>query len=374
MNHLPTRQADPALALKLQKVAAEAMRRQAAAHPPSHRRTLPLRVGTRGSPLALVQTRAFLTRLTRFCPVLRDMGAFQEHQISTTGDEVQSRRLAEIGGKGLFSKEIHEALLAGRIDFAVHSLKDLETTLPEGLTLACTLRREDARDVLILHPSLRARAREIEASGGDPLDVLPKNAMIGCSSVRRQAQLVYRRPDLQFCLLRGNVQTRLDKLAGGACDATMLALAGLRRLGMEDRADIVLSPEYMVPSAGQGIVGVTARASDTELLELLLAIEDPEARAVATAERALLEVLDGSCRTPIGGYARLRRNPQYTGHGPLAGMELVLTGLVAREDGSFYLHREIAGRPAEAQRLGEELGASLRADAPADIFAENAPA
>ncbi|GBR28772.1 hydroxymethylbilane synthase [Kozakia baliensis] len=373
MTDSPVRDGQHDLVMKLQQVAAEAMRRRAAAVPPSHRRTLPLRVGTRGSPLALVQTRAFLTRLTRFCPVLRDMGAFQEHQINTTGDQVLSRRLAEIGGKGLFAKEIHEALLAGRIDFAVHSLKDLETTLPEGLTLACTLKREDARDVLLLHPSLRQAARNIVANGGDPLDVLPENATIGCASVRRQAQLLHRRPDLRFCLLRGNVQTRLDKLAGGACDATMLALAGLRRLGMEDRADVVLDPAEMVPASGQGIVGVTVRSSDIELRELLSAIEDPEARAVATAERALLAVLDGSCRTPIGGYARLRprENNQKVGFGALAGMELVLTGLVAREDGSFFLKREISGTPLDAQRLGEELGASLRKDSPDDIFVDS---
>lgn len=363
----PSGKAVPSFADALQRVAAEATRRQAETRPSAHRRSLPLRVGTRASPLALVQTRAFLTRLTRFCPLLRDMGAFQEHQISTTGDQILSRRLAEIGGKGLFAKEIHEALAAGRVDFAVHSLKDLETALPEGLELACTLKREDARDVLILHPRLRAQL----AGGADPLDILPHGAVIGCSSVRRQAQLLHRRPDLKFTLLRGNVQTRLDKLAGGACDATMLALAGLRRLGMEDRADIILDPTQMVPAAGQGIVGVTVRSADAELLDLLSAIEDPEARAVATAERALLAVLDGSCRTPIGGYARLVPSTRTGGVGPLAGYDLVLTGLVAREDGSFYLKREIRGVPAEARQLGERLGASLRADSPADIFEDD---
>ena len=373
MNAHPQIGAVSALADSLQRVAAEAMRRQAESHPPSHKRTLPLRVGTRGSPLALVQTRAFLTRLTRFCPVLRDMGAFQEHQISTTGDQVLSRALAEIGGKGLFSKEIHEALSAGRIDFAVHSLKDLETTLPPGLELACTLRREDARDVLILHPRLRAELARLPPDA-DPLDILPMNAVVGCSSVRRQAQMLHRRPDLRFCLLRGNVQPRLDKLAGGACDATLLALAGLRRLGMEDRADVILSPADMLPASGQGIVGVTARSSDEELLDLLSAIEDPEARAVATAERSLLAVLDGSCRTPIGGYARLlpRENGDVS-PGPLGAYDLVLTGLGAREDGSVLLRREVRGAPADAHRLGQELGASLKAESPADIFADIAP-
>jgi len=316
-----------------------------------------MRVGTRASPLALVQTRAFLTVLTRFCPVLRDMGAFQEHQISTTGDQVLNRPLAEIGGKGLFAKEIHEALADGRIDFAVHSLKDLETTLPPGLVLACTLRREDARDVLILGPDCAAPSAE------DPFAALPQGALIGCASVRRQAQMLHRRPDLKFGLLRGNVQTRLDKLAKRNCDATLLALAGLRRLGMEDRADVVIDPTVMVPAAGQGIVGVTVRESDIELRELLAAIEDYEARAVSTAERALLAELDGSCRTPIGGYAQLISDS-------LGQPQLKLTGLVAREDGSFLLKRDIIGAPADAARMGAELGRSLHADSPADIFVD----
>jgi len=343
----------------LQKVAAEAAARNAGTGSPRvspHRQQLPLRVGTRGSPLALVQTRAFLTMLTRFCPVLRDMGAFQEHAINTTGDQVQDRRLAEIGGKGLFAKEIHEALVDGRIDFAVHSLKDLETALPPGLVLACTLRREDARDVLILGPDCVLPDTE------NPYDSLRQGAVIGTSSVRRQAQLLHARPDLQITMLRGNVQTRLDKIASRRCDASLLALAGLRRLGMEDRADIVLDPEIMVPSAGQGIVGVTVRESDIALRELLGAIEDYKARAVSTAERALLAELDGSCRTPIGGHARLI--PVVAGEEP----ELHLTGLVAREDGSFLLKRAISGATADAARLGHELGRSLRADSPSNLF------
>lgn len=329
------------------------------AHPPSHiphvkphARELPLKVGTRGSPLALVQTRGFLARLQQFCPVLRSMDVFEEHAIQTTGDAVQNRRLAEIGGKGLFAKEIHEALADGRIDFAVHSLKDLETELPPGIVLACTLAREDARDALILGPNCG------RGTDDDPFAALPTGATIGTSSVRRQAQLLHTRPDLNFVLLRGNIQTRLEKLARGDCAATLLALAGLRRMGLEERASSVLPPEIMVPSAGQGIVGVTVRESDTELLEMLAGIEDPEAKAVATAERALLATLDGSCRTPIGGHARL--SPDNTLH---------LTGLVARADGSFLLKREIIGPTMDAARLGAELGESLRADSPRDIFA-----
>ena len=192
-----------------------------------HMRALPLRVGTRGSPLALIQTRGFLAVLTQFCPVLRTMNVFEEHAIRTTGDAVQDRRLADIGGKGLFAKEIHEALGDGRIDFAVHSLKDLETELPPGIVLACTLKREDARDALILAQI------DQEIDPADPFACLPAGAVVGTSSVRRQAQLLHARPDLTIATLRGNVQTRLDKLAGGACDASLLAYAGLKRLGLE---------------------------------------------------------------------------------------------------------------------------------------------
>ena len=318
-----------------------------------HHRPLPLKVGTRGSPLARAQTATFLGLLERFCPVLRDMPpVFEEHIIVTTGDAVQNRALAEIGGKGLFAKEIHESLAAGRIDFAVHSLKDLETMLPPGITLACTLKREDARDVLVLPPG------HAPADPANPFAVLKKGAGIGSASVRRQAQLKHARPDLEFALLRGNVGTRLAKIEAGELDATLLAYAGLRRLGLGDKASVVLSTEQMVPSACQGIVGITVRSDDVELRELLAAIEDPEAKAVATAERALLGALDGSCRTPIGGYARL-----------LDDGRLHLTGLVARADGSFLLRRSATGSVADAELMGRELGLSLKADSPDDIFA-----
>ena len=316
-----------------------------------HHRDLPLRVGTRASPLALAQTRGFLRLLSGFCPVLNGLEVFQEHAITTTGDAVQDRRLADIGGKGLFSKEIHEALLDRRIDFAVHSLKDLETELPPGIVLACALKREEARDVLLLGPSCG------RPDPSHPYAALPRGATIGSSSVRRQAQLLHARPDLRVEPIRGNVQTRLAKLRAGECDASLLALAGLRRLGLEVPNAIVLEPEIMVPAAAQGIVGVTARADDTELLDLLAAIEDPEARAVSTAERSMLAELDGSCRTPIGGYARV-----------LADGRLMLTGMVARADGSFLETRSLTARMSDADRLGQTLGTALRADAPVDLF------
>jgi hydroxymethylbilane synthase len=336
-----------------------------AAHPlppappiPIHKgRALPLRVGTRGSPLALVQTRHFMDVITEFCPILKtpfmgDTPVFQEHIIRTTGDAEQSRRLAEIGGKGLFAKEIHEAMVDGRIDFAVHSLKDLETALPPGIVLACTLKREDARDALILGPECPP------FDPSDPFACLPSDAIIGTSSVRRQAQLLHQRPDLRIALLRGNVQTRLERTERGDFAASLLALAGMRRLGLADRASATLDTETMVPAACQGIVGVTVREADHELRDLLSGIEDPEARAVSTAERTMLALLDGSCRTPIGGYARI-----------LPDGRLHLTGLVAREDGSFLLKRSRYGEPSDAEKIGADLGAELRADSPHDVFA-----
>jgi hydroxymethylbilane synthase len=328
---------------------------------PRHGRALPLRVGTRGSPLALWQTRHFLSIISRFCPVLRDVDAFEEHVIATSGDRIQDRRLADIGGKGLFAKEIHEALLDRRVDFAVHSLKDLETELPPGIALACTLKREDARDALILGAGCGT------PDPADPYACLPAGALIGTASVRRQSQILHARPDLRCAMIRGNVQTRLARVAAGEFAASLLALAGLRRLGLEAEAKLVLDPEAMVPAAGQGIVGITCRSADSELLELLSAIEDREAAAVSTAERALLAALDGSCRTPIGGHARLL--PALADAPRSLPRTLHLTGLVARPDGSFLLKRSVTGNATDAARLGAALGHELRADSPADLFA-----
>jgi len=308
----------------------------------------PVQVGTRASPLALVQTRAFIALITAHAAASGTI--FAEQHIRTTGDAVQNRKLAEIGGKGLFAKEIHEAMLDGRIDLAVHSLKDLETALPPGIVLGATLKREDPRDALILGVTPAY-------DPADPFACLAKAALIGTSSVRRQAQLLHRRPDLRIGLLRGNVQTRLSRIAAGDVAATFLALAGLKRLGLAQHASIVLDTDAMLPSACQGIVGVTVRDSDTALRALLAGIDDPAARAAATAERALLGFLDGSCRTPIGGHASLL--PDGTLH---------LAGLTAREDGSFLLRRDLTGAAADAERLGRALGASLRADSPADLF------
>ena len=211
---------------------------------------------------------------------------------------MQDRRLAEIGGKGLFAKEIHEALADRRIDFAVHSLKDLETTLPPGIVLACTLRREDARDALILG------AADAPVDPADPFACLPLGALIGTASVRRQAQLLHARPDLGITTLRGNVQTRLDKLDAGACAASLLAYAGLKRLGLAERANVVLDPDVMVPAAGQGIVGVTVRETTPNCANCSPPSRTPRRRRSPPPNARCWPQLDGSCRTPIGGYAQ----------------------------------------------------------------------
>jgi hydroxymethylbilane synthase len=311
-----------------------------------------LRVGTRNSPLALFQTRLFMRLITLKYPALLSESELAEHAIVTSGDHTTDTRLADIGGKGLFAKEIHEALLEHRIDCAVHSLKDLETELPHGIVLACVLAREDARDALILGPTCGP------ANPCNPWSAIPTGAVVGTASVRRQSQILHRRPDLRIELLRGNVRTRLDKVkTGEGIDASLLAVAGLRRLGLDGEAALILDPDIMVPAAGQGIIGITVRAADVVVRDLLTAIEDPEARFVATAERALLAALDGSCRTPIGGYARLLDNG-----------DVHLTGLIARANGRFLLKRSMQAPAADARPLGTELGRSLRADAPVDVF------
>ena len=264
---------------------------------------------------------------------------------------MQDRRLADIGGKGLFAKEIHEALAGGRIDCAVHSLKDLETPLPPGVVLACVLPREDPRDALVM------------GDGGPrpdpavPFACLPPGSVIGTAAMRRQAQALHARPDLVVATLRGNVDTRLAKLAAGDCAATLLAHAGLVRLGLAVRATLVLDPDVFLPAAGQGIIGITVREDDEKLRAMLASVDDAAARTAANAERAVVAALDGSCRTPIGAYARMHEG------------SLQLTGLIGRADGSFLLKRELHGAASDAERIGRELGASLRADAPGDVFA-----
>jgi hydroxymethylbilane synthase len=299
-----------------------------------------VRIGTRGSPLALAQTREVERRLASAHGSAAP--AFEIRAIKTTGDRIQDRPLAEAGGKGLFTKEIEEALLAGDIDIAVHSMKDMPTELPAGLVLACFLPREDVRDAFI---SARAPS----------LSQLPEGAIVATSSLRRQAQVKHLRPDLSVVPMRGNVETRLRKLAEGQADATLLALAGLKRLGLEDRATAPVPVEEMLPAVAQGAIGVEIRAGDAGTAELLAPVNhQPTALCVAT-ERAFLARLEGSCRMPIAALAELVANG------------LVFRGMILTPDGrqAFSTRRE--GAPAQALSLAEDAADDLLAQAGPDF-------
>lgn len=305
-----------------------------------------LRIGTRGSPLALAQAEETRRRLAAADPVLAAPDAVEIVVIRTSGDKIQDRTLAEIGGKGLFVKEIDEALLEKRIDLAVHSMKDLPTWLPPGVALAAVLPREDPRDALF--------ARE-----GGSLATLPAGAVVGTASLRRQAQVLLARPDLKVVPIRGNVGTRLAKLAEGQVDATLLAVAGLNRLGQSGAITAPLAPEEMLPAVAQGAIAIEARAGDTKVLDWLASLNHGESERRTAAERACLEVLDGSCRTPIAAYAELDAQAD----------SLWLRALVALPDGSVSHRAERRGAVAEALALGREAGEELRAAAGPDFFA-----
>ena len=307
-------------------------------------RSAPLRIGTRGSPLALAQAHETRERLAAAHPELAGAGAIEILVIKTTGDRIQDRTLAEAGGKGLFTKEIEEALAEGAIDLAVHSMKDVPTWLPDGLEISCLLPRVDARDAWF-------------SASGLGLDALPTGAVVGTASLRRQAQVLARRPDLKVVPLRGNVGTRLAKLAAGEVAATLLALAGLTRLGLTHGITAVLEPEMMLPAVAQGAIGIECRSADADTLALLAPLNCPVTAARVGAERALLAVLDGSCRTPIAAHARL------DGSGGL-----VLDALVLRPDGSERFAARGLGAVAEAGFLGRDLGEELKARLPADVF------
>jgi len=298
-------------------------------------------LGARGSPLALAQARE--ARRAIAAAHGWDEASVAIEIIRTSGDLIQDRPLAEAGGKGLFAKEIDAALLAGRIDAAAHSAKDLPTRLPDGVAIAACLEREDVRDALI-------------SALADSILSLPRGARLGAASLRRSAQARRLRPDLRVELLRGNVETRLAKAETGAIDATLLALAGLKRLGLADRARAVLDLESFLPAVGQGAVALTARSRDARALAALAPIDHADTMTALTAERAFLAEVEGSCRTPIAGYARLE------------GAALVLTGQVLREDGSEAFDVRLEGAPADAARLGGEAGRDLARRLPPGIL------
>jgi hydroxymethylbilane synthase len=295
-----------------------------------------VRIGTRGSPLALAQAREVRSRL--MAAHGRPEADFEIVIIRTSGDRIQDRPLSEVGGKGLFTKEIEEALQAGTIDLAVHSMKDMETRLPDGLTIGAILPREDVRDafVSLAHPSLAA---------------MPAGARIGTSSLRRAAQVRRLRPDLTVVGLRGNVETRLRRIEEGVAEATFLACAGLNRLGEAGRITRAMSTEEMLPAVAQGAVGVEIRAGDAATATLVAPLDHQPTALCVAAERTMLARLDGSCRTPIAGLAEL------------AGDGLSIRGLLLSDDGRQVWSGERLGRPAEALRLAEAVAGEILAAA-----------
>jgi hydroxymethylbilane synthase len=300
-----------------------------------------LRIGTRGSPLALTQA-----AMVRVCLAAAHGLAperIEIRTIKTTGDAIRDRPLSELGGKGLFTKEIEEALAAGDVDIAVHSAKDMPTVLPDGLIIAAVLPREDPRDVFI--------SRKANSLRG-----LPAGAVVGTASLRRQALVKRLRPDLKVVPFRGNVETRLRKLDAGEVDATLLALAGLKRLDLAEAATEALAADEFIPAVGQGIIAIEARANDATTRNLLAAINHDDSMTALVTERAFLTVLDGSCRTPIAG------------HAVIGGGRLRFRGLIAKPDGSASFDTERMGAAADGAALGADAGEELKRRAGSNFF------
>jgi len=301
-----------------------------------------IRIGTRGSRLALWQAAAARDALAAAHGL--DPEAVEIVPITTSGDVIRDRPLADAGGKGLFTKEIEQALLSGAVDLAVHSAKDMETVLSDGLVIGAVLPREDVRDALV------ARAAE-------SLDALPAGARVGTASLRRAALVRRARPDVEIALLRGNVPTRLKRVEAGDFDATLLAVAGLKRLGLEHHVRALLPPDLFPPACGQGAIAIECRASDRRMRELLAPVDHRETAAAVACERAFLAALDGSCRTPIGGYARVE------------GGILRFDGTVLSEAGTESHSASASGDSGEAEAIGREAGEDIRRRAPAAFLA-----
>ena len=300
-----------------------------------------LKIGTRGSELALAQARETRQRLMAAHGLQED--DFEIVVISTSGDRIQDRPLSEVGGKGLFTKEIEEALLTGDIDIAVHSSKDMPTVLPEGLELSCFLEREDVRDAFIGRAAKR-------------LEDLPERAVVGSSSLRRQALIRRLRPDVEVVMFRGNVQTRLRKLEEGQVGATLLANAGLRRLGMAEVITELLPVDRFPPAPGQGAICIESRIGDNRIRDMLAPIGDAETEAALACERAFLGALDGSCRTPIAGHARVE------------GDRIAFHGMILTPDGKEVHEIEDQGKLPEAATIGKRAGETVRARAGTAFF------
>jgi hydroxymethylbilane synthase len=301
-----------------------------------------LRIGTRGSPLALAQSGMVRDALVRAHGL--EPGSVEFRVIRTTGDRIQDRPLAEAGGKGLFAKEIEEALIAGEVDLAVHSSKDMPTFLPDGLMLSTFLPREDVRDAFICRT---ART----------LAELPRGATVGTSSPRRQALIRRMRPDLRVADLRGNVETRLRKIDEGSADATLLAIAGLKRLGLADAAASVFEVADFLPAVGQGAIGIETRTDDARIRALLSPLNHAETATALVCERAFLAALDGSCRTPIAG------------HATVSAGTVNFRGMIVKPDGSVSFETTRSGPIDDAERLGRDAGLELKGKASPDFFA-----
>ncbi|SHH03603.1 hydroxymethylbilane synthase [Cognatiyoonia sediminum] len=299
------------------------------------------KIGTRGSPLALAQAHETRSRLMAAFDLPED--AFEICVIKVMGDAIQDRALREIGGKGLFTREIEEALLDGSIDIAVHSMKDMPVEQPKGLVLETYLPREDVRDAFI----------SFDAKG---LADLEEGATVGSSSLRRKAQLLARRPDLKVVEFRGNVQTRLKKLNEGVATATFLAMAGLNRLGMDDVPKTPIEPEDILPAVAQGAIGIERRSLDGRAAEMLDAIHDGPTGQRLASERAFLAALDGSCETPIAGLAEIQ------------GSDLRLRGEILREDGSEVLTDEATAPIEDGAEIGREMAKRLLSRAGPGFF------
>jgi len=301
----------------------------------------PLKIGTRGSPLALAQAYETRARLSKAFDLPEE--AFEIVVIQTTGDRVLDRPLKEIGGKGLFTREIEEDMLSGKIDIAVHSMKDMPVLQPEGLLLDTYLPREDVRDAFVSpHHSGFAD--------------LPEGAVVGCSSLRRRAQLANRRPDVQLVEFRGNVQTRMKKLNDGVAVATFLAMAGLNRLGMDEVPKTAISEDDMLPAVAQGAIGIERRANDSRAAAMLEAIHDIPTGQRLAVERSYLAALDGSCETPIAGLAVLN------------GGTVDFLGEILRPDGSEIIVDAESGAIEDGAEIGRAVAARMRASAPDDFF------
>ncbi len=303
-----------------------------------------IRIGSRKSQLALVQTYWVQEQLQKSFPEIK----FEVHTMATQGDKILDVALAKIGDKGLFTKELELGMINKEIDFAVHSLKDLPTRLPEGLALAAITERENPADALVVHEKYKDKQ----------IETLPEGAIIGSSSLRRLAQLRHHFPHLEFKDVRGNLNTRLAKLDAGEYDALILAVAGLERLGMGDRVHQVLPKEISLHAVGQGALGIECRADDTDLISMLKAIEHPKTRDRCLAERAFLRDLEGGCQVPIGVNTEI------------AGDRLTLSGIVASVDGQRFVKDSVSGAAEDAEKLGTQLADLLRSQGAQPILEE----